>query len=134
MKPWHRTVKGIQLHHVTDLQDAGRHLGNAAQATLAAGTRTGDLRYAELRSRIVAIATEAKALEEEARARLEAMDREQFTRCREGEEPWPDEVGAGFIPRHTCEDQCLYHDHNVLDALTQCICARPPCRACELEM
>jgi hypothetical protein len=33
-------VTGIQLNHTTDLQDAGRYLGNAAMALRAAHVRT----------------------------------------------------------------------------------------------
>jgi hypothetical protein len=72
----------------------------------------------------------------EARANMQGLhssDPERFVRCRDGEEPWPDEIQAGFIPRHICKDQCLYHDRNVLDAIMQCTCGQPPCRACAIE-
>ncbi|MEU0968875.1 hypothetical protein ABZ357_26920 [Streptomyces sp. NPDC005917] len=134
---WVRGVTGIKLHHTTDLQDAGRFLGNAAMAMRAAHVRTGDDRYSSLVGQVKAVLTEARELEDEARAdvrRLHSADPEKFIRCREGEEPWPGEIEAGFIPRHTCKDECLYHAHNVLDAITQCICGRPPCRACAIEV
>lgn len=133
---WVRGVTGIQLHHTTDLQDAGRFLTNAVMALRSAHVRTGDGRYAEVGDRLKALAAEVRALETAAREnlrRLHAADPERFARCRDGDEPWPDEIQAGFIPRHTCRDQCLYHDHQVLDAILQCICGRPPCRACEIE-
>jgi hypothetical protein len=132
---WVRGVTGIQLHHVTNLQDAGRFLGNAAMALRAAHVRTGDDRYSALAAQLKAVVTHARELENEARAdmhELHATDPERFVRCREGEEPWPGEIAAGFIPRHTCRDECLYHDHDVLDAIMQCTCGRPPCRACEV--
>lgn len=132
---WVRGVTGIQLHHTTNLQDANRSLSNAVMALRAAHVRTGDDRYSELIAQLKATVARVRELEAQARAsmhELHATDPERFIRCREGEEPWPDEIQAGFIPRHTCQDQCLYHDHNVLDAITQCICGRPPCRACAI--
>ncbi|MFC7650129.1 hypothetical protein ACFQX6_64690 [Streptosporangium lutulentum] len=123
------------MHHTTDLQDASRFMVNAAMALRAAHVRTGDDRYSSLAAQLKAIATEARGLETQARASLHGLhsvDPEQFVRCREGEEPWPDEIQAGFVPRHTCNDQCLYHDHDVLDAIMQCTCGRPPCRACAI--
>lgn len=132
---WVRGVTGMQMHHVTDLQDAGRFLGNAVMALRAAHVRTGDDRYSGLAAQITAVVGRARELEEEARTKMHVLhstDPQRFIRCREGEEPWPGEITAGFIPRHTCKDQCLYHDRHVLDAITQCTCGRPPCRACEI--
>ncbi|MFF4014084.1 hypothetical protein [Streptomyces sp. NPDC001843] len=132
---WTRGVTGIQLHHVTDLQDARRFLGNAVMALRAAHVRTGDTRFSGLAEQLKDVIAEARDLEGEARAsmqRLHSEDPERFTRCRDGEEPWPDELQAGFVPRHTCRDECLYHDHGVLGGITQCICGRPPCRACAI--
>jgi hypothetical protein len=48
---WVRSVTGIQLNHTTDLQDAGRFLGNAAMAPRAAHVRTGDDRYSDSEGR-----------------------------------------------------------------------------------
>ncbi|MFD0664602.1 hypothetical protein [Thermocatellispora tengchongensis] len=130
-----RGVTGIQLHHTTSLQDAGRFLGNAVMALHAAHVRTGDDRYSDLATRLKAAVVEVRELEDQARSsmrELHSADPERFIRCREGEEPWPDEIQAGFIPRHTCRDQCLYHDHDVVDAIMQCTCGRPPCRACAI--
>jgi len=132
---WVRSVTGIQLHHTTDLQEAARFLSNAMMALRSAHVRTGDDRYSGLATRLQTMAAEVRELEAQARATMRALhetDPARFIRCRDGEEPWPDEIQAGFIPRHTCQDQCLYHDHNVLDAITQCICGRPPCRACAI--
>ncbi len=132
---WVRGVTGIQMHHTTDLQDATRFLGNAAMALRAAHVRTGDDRYSDLAAQLKAMAVEARVLETQARASMEGLhstDPEQFVRCRDGHEPWPDEIQAGFVPRHTCRDQCLYHDHNVLNAIMQCTCGQPPCRACAI--
>jgi hypothetical protein len=132
---WVRGVTGIQIHHVTDLQDAARFLGNAAMALRAAHVRTGDDRYSALGTQLKDMIAQARQLENDARAtmhELHATDPEQFARCRDGEEPWPGEIPAGFIPRHTCRDECLYHDRGVLDAITQCTCGRPPCQACEI--
>ncbi|MEU6527082.1 hypothetical protein ABZ892_30725 [Streptomyces sp. NPDC046924] len=133
---WVRGVTGIQLHHVTDLQDAGRFLGNAAMALRAAHVRTGDDRYSDLSAELKNTLALVRRMENEARTgmqELHAADPERFARCREGEEPWPDELQAGFIPRHTCGDGCLYHDRGVLEAIMQCTCGRPPCRACAIE-
>ena len=132
---WVRNVTGIQLHHTTDLQDASRFLGNAVMALRAAHVRTGDDRYVDLAAQLKTMVAETRTLEGQARERMHGLhsaDPDQFVRCREGEEPWPDEIQAGFVPRHTCNDQCLYHDHDVLDAIMQGICGRPPCRACAI--
>jgi hypothetical protein len=132
---WVRGVTGVQLHHMTDLQDASRFLGNAAMALRAAHIRTGDDQYSALAAELKALVARAGQLAGEARSgmrRLYESDPERFVRCREGEEPWPGEIEAGFIPRHTCKDECLYHDHDVLGALLQCTCGRPPCRACAI--
>ncbi|TDE46240.1 hypothetical protein E1295_23430 [Nonomuraea mesophila] len=132
---WVRGVTGIQLHHTTDLQDATRFLSNAAMALRAAHVRTGDEQYSAIAAQLTTMAEETRTLEGRARARMQglhASDPERFVRCREGDEPWPDEIQAGFVPRHTCKDQCLYHDHDVLDAIMQCTCGRPPCRACAI--
>jgi hypothetical protein len=132
---WVRGVTGIQLHHVTNLQDARRFLGNAVMALTAAHVRTGDARFTGLADQLKSAVAATRDLEGEARERMQELhsaDPERFVRCREGEEPWPDELQAGFIPRHTCRDECLYHDHGVLDAIMQCTCGRPPCRACAI--
>ncbi|MEU1878254.1 hypothetical protein ABZ470_13180 [Streptosporangium sp. NPDC020072] len=132
---WVRGVTGVQMHHTTDLQDATRFLGNAVMALRAAHVRTGDERYSGLAEQLKAVTAQARGLESQARASMEDLhvaDPELFLRCRDGEEPWPDEIQAGFIPRHTCRDRCLYHDHDVLGAITQCTCGRPPCRACAI--
>ena len=132
---WVRGVTGIQLHHVTNLQDASRALGNAMMALRAAHVRTGDDRYSGLSSQIQNVVVQARLLESEARAGMQglnATDPERFVRCRDGQEPWPDEIQAGFVPRHTCRDECLYHDHQILDGIMQCTCGRPPCRACAI--
>lgn len=132
---WVRGVTGMQLHHTTDLQDATRFLSNGAMAMRAAHVRTGDKRYPDLVTKLQEVQAHARALEGEARARLQrlhAADPQRFVRCREGEEPWPDEIAPGFIPRHTCQDRCLYYDHGVLEAIIQCLCNRPPCRACAI--
>ena len=132
---WVRGVTGIQLHHVTNLQDAGRLLGNAAMALHAAHVRTGDDRYSSLATQLKTVAVQARQLESEARDSMHGLnstDPERFVRCRDGQEPWPDEIQAGFVPRHTCKDECLYHDHDVLDAIMQCTCGRPACRACAI--
>jgi hypothetical protein len=134
---WVRRVTGIQLHHQTDLRDADRFLGNATMAMRSAHTRTADRRYSELMEQIKAVGRLVRVLQEEAGNRmlqLHDTDPDRFVRCREGEEPWPDEIAAGFIPRHSCRDRCLYHDAHVLEAITQCICARPPCAACAIEV
>jgi len=132
MKRWERGVVGVQIHHVTDLSDCHRFLVNAHCALRSAHVRTGDERYVAMQARIGELMAEIGQLEAEARDRLHSLPPEQFTNCRDGYEPWPDEIADGFVPRHTCKDRCLYHDMGVLEAIMQCICARPPCRACSL--
>ena len=70
---WVRGVTGIQLHHTTDLQDAGRFLGNAAMALRAAHVRTGDDRYSDLATELKAVLILARELEDEARAGLQKL-------------------------------------------------------------
>ena len=70
---WVRGVTGIQLHHTTDLQDAGRFLGNAAMALRAAHVRTGDDRYSDLATELKAVLILARELEDEARAGLHRL-------------------------------------------------------------
>src|SRR4051795_11306256 len=60
---WVRGVTGIQLHHTTDLQDAGRFLGNATMALRAAHVRTGDDRYSDLATQLKAVLVLARELE-----------------------------------------------------------------------
>src|SRR5258708_14341454 len=67
---WVRGVTGIQMHHTTDLQDAGRFLGNAAMALRAAHVRTGDGRYTDLSTELNAVLVLARELEVEALAVL----------------------------------------------------------------
>ncbi len=132
---WVRGVNGIQMHHVTDLQDAGRFLGNAAMALRSAHVRTGSDRYSSIAAELRSLVERVRELEDEARSSmhdLHSTDPERFLRCRDGHEPWPGEIPAGFIPRHTCKDECLYHDREVLEAIMQCTCGRPPCQACEI--
>lgn len=133
---WVRGVTGMQMHHTTDLQDANRFLTNAVMALRAAQVRTGDEQYLAIAEQLKTMVQETRTLESQARERMQglhASDPDRFVRCREGHEPWPDEIQAGFVPRHTCMDQCLYHTHDVLDAIMQCTCGQPPCRACAIR-
>jgi hypothetical protein len=128
---WVRGVNGIQMHHVTDLQDAGRFLGNAAMALRAAHVRTGADRYSSMAAELKGLVERVRRLEDEARSSmhdLHSTDPERFARCRDGHEPWPGEIEAGFIPRHTCKDQCLYHDHGVVEASCSAPAAVRPAR------
>jgi hypothetical protein len=80
---WVRGLTGIQLHHTTNLQDAGRFLRSAAMALRAAHVRTGDDRYCDLATQLKAVLVLARELEDEARAglhRLHSTDPEQFLR------------------------------------------------------
>lgn len=125
-------VIGMQLHHQTFIGDAYRHLVGAAQALGAVLERTGEDRYEALQGEVDELVRRVGAVEREVRKRFQKLyedDPVLFVRCREGYEPWPDEITESFTPRHSCRDRCLYHDHGVDSAWAQCNC-KVICGAC----
>lgn len=125
-----RNITGIQLHHSTFLGDAARGVVNAVAGLRATVGQTGDAAHQALLDEAVSLTRRINRAEAAARAALRqihADDPATFRAARDGAIPWPGENADGFEPRCSCEDRCLYHDHGVLDAITQCICgARCP--------
>lgn len=118
-------VQGLQLHHSTLLGDAYRGAVNATAGLRAAAGKTGDPAHQTLHDEACALARrigEAETAARDALAQIHADNPAAFRQARDGVTPWPDENGDGFEPRCFCHDQCLYHDHGVLDAITQCTC------------
>lgn len=125
-----RQIVGIQLHHSINLSDTTRNLVNGAQCLQGAITRTGDPTLLALREELLTIIKRVSAQELEATTRLRELyvkDPERFVRCREGDEPWPDETVGGFEARCTCNDTCQIHDNgrDVVEGW-KCMCRQCP--------
>ena len=108
-----RIIIGIQVHHSVFLDDALRGAANACAGLDSAIVRTGDNDLIELHWRLRGLARELSEARDRSRGRLRSLPTDQVIRCREGEEPWPDELPEGFAPRCTCYDHCLTHDTGV---------------------
>lgn len=108
-----KRIIGIQVHHSVFLDDALRGAANACAGLDSAIVRTGDNDLIELLWRLRSLTMELGDARDRARDRLRALPSDQVVRCREGEEPWPDELPEGFVPRCTCYDRCLTHDTGV---------------------
>jgi hypothetical protein len=108
-----KPIVGIQVHHSVFLEDALRGAANASAGLDSAIIRTGDHELIDLLWRLRQITREVSDARDRARARLQALPEDQVIRCRDGEEPWPDELPEGFVPRCTCYDRCLTHDTGV---------------------
>ena len=116
-------IVGVQLHHSVYLSDAVRGLANACAGLSGAVKRTDDESLRSLLARAQSLIADISIAESRARRRMEELyieDPHTFISAREGEIPWPDERRDGFIPRCTCYDRCLVHDHGVLDAHCNC--------------
>jgi hypothetical protein len=108
-----KRIIGIQVHHSVFLDDALRGASNACAGLDSAIIRTGDNDLIELLWHLRGLARELSAARDRARGRLHSLPKDQVIRCRDGEEPWPDELPEGFVPRCTCYDRCLTHDTGV---------------------
>lgn len=108
-----KRIIGIQVHHSVFLDDALRGAANACAGLDSAIVRTGDNELIELLWRLRDLTRALGDARDGSRARLLSMPKDQVIRCREGEEPWPDELPEGFVPRCTCYDRCLTHDTGV---------------------
>lgn len=107
-----RKIVGVQLHHAVAYADATRGLVNARAGLRSAMTRTGEPEIEEIDKLIAEAQRRTRKLEQAATQRMQDLwkrDPEQFKRCRDGAEPWPDETIAGFEPRCTCYDHCAVH-------------------------
>src|SRR5688500_14634712 len=104
-----KRIVGIQVHHSVFLEDALRGAANACAGLDSAILRTGDNDLIELLWRLRGLTRELGDARDRSRGRLRSLPKEKVTRCREGEEPWPDELPEGFVPRCTCYDRCQIH-------------------------
>jgi hypothetical protein len=108
-----KRIIGIQVHHSVFLDDALRGAANACAGLDSAIVRTGDNDLIELLWRLRGLTKELGHARDESRGRLRSLPKDQVVRCRDGEEPWPDELPEGFTPRCTCYDRCLTHDTGI---------------------
>jgi hypothetical protein len=108
-----RPITGIQVHHSVFLDDALRGAANACAGLDSAIVRTGDNELIDLLWRLRELTRELGEARDRSRGRLRALPKDQVIRCRDGAEPWPDELSEGFVPRCTCYDRCLTHDTGV---------------------
>jgi hypothetical protein len=108
-----KRIIGIQVHHSVFLDDALRGAANACAGLDSAIVRTGDNDLIEFLWRLRGLTRELSEARDRSRGRLLSLPKDQVIRCREGEEPWPDELPEGFVPRCTCYDRCLTHDTGV---------------------
>jgi len=95
-----KRIIGIQVHHSVFLDDALRGAANACAGLDSAIVRTGNNDLIELLWRLRGLARELSEVRDRSRGRLLSLPKEQVIRCREGEEPWPDELPEGFVPLH----------------------------------
>jgi hypothetical protein len=119
-----KRIIGIQVHHSVFLDDALRGAANACAGLDSAILRTGDNELIDLLWRLRGLTRELGDARDRSRGRLRGWDADQVARCREGEEPWPDELPEGFVPRCTCYDRCLTHDTGV-GREEDCNCGKP---------
>ncbi|HYN50890.1 MAG TPA: hypothetical protein VES62_08180 [Thermoleophilaceae bacterium] len=94
-----KRIIGIQVHHSVFLDDALRGAANACAGLDSAIVRTGDNDLIELLWRLRGLTRELSEARDRSRGRLLSPPKDQVIRCREGEEPWPDELPEGFVPR-----------------------------------
>jgi hypothetical protein len=108
-----KRIVGVQLHHSVFLEDALRGAANACAGLDSAMVRTGDHDLIEILWRLRGLTRELGQAWDRSRGRLRALSKDQVVRCCDGEEPWPDELSEGFVPRCTCYDRCLAHDTGI---------------------
>lgn len=121
-------ITGFQLHHYTYLDDAVRGLVNASSGLSAAAKKTVDPEYLVLLDELAGLQARVAEARDAAHRRMIALHRAdpgRFQRCRDGEEPWPDEADARFVARCSCQDRCLRHDYGVDEEAARCNCATP---------
>ena len=120
-------VIGFQLHHSIYLDDAVRGLANASAGLTAATKRTLDPEYILLLDAVEELQARVGDARDAARGRmmdLHRADPGSFQRCRDGEEPWPDENDIMFVARCSCNDRCLRHDLGVDEEAVVCNCSK----------
>lgn len=119
-----RQIIGVQVHHHVKLRDAASYLANSCTALSSAIVMTGDPDLQTLHDEIAGLCQRVGL---QARASYQRFlglrSHPDFKRMVEGELPYPDETLATFVPRCTCNDRCLVHDHGVEQAPEgQCNC------------
>jgi hypothetical protein len=123
-----RKITGIQLHHSTFLDDAGRGGANLVAGLTNALGRTGSAEYEALLTEARMLIVRVAQAQVDAANRLRELgehDPVQFARCRDGDAPWPDERPEGFVARCRCDDRCLVHDHGRGEPERDCNCDIP---------
>ena len=120
-----RRIIGVQTHHSVNLEDASRFAVNMLTALEATLKRTGDPEIQRLLDELAPLVRQIGVARSAAGLRLQMHQRDpDFKRYVDGELPWPDELAAGFVPRCTCDDRCLYHDIGRGSLEQDCTCDR----------
>jgi hypothetical protein len=121
-----RRIVGVQVHHHVKLRDAASYLANGCTALTSAIVMTGDPDLQVLHDELAALCRRVGVHSHTSYLRfLDFRSDPDFKRMVEGELPYPDETLAAFVPRCTCNDRCLVHDHGVEHAPEgQCNCGK----------
>jgi hypothetical protein len=120
-----RRIIGIQVHHSVNLDDASRFGANLLTALEAAHGKTGGEETRRLLDLLTPLIREVGIARTAAGMRLQMHQRDPaFKRYVDGDEPWPDELVEGFVPRCRCHDLCLFHDIGRGTADQDCSCDR----------
>lgn len=121
-----RRITGIQLHHSVNLDDASRFGANLLTALEAAHKKTGSQETQRLLDALAPLVREVGVARTAAGMRLQMHQRDpDFKRYVEGDQPWPDELVEGFVPRCRCYDKCLFHDVGRGSVEQDCTCDLP---------
>jgi hypothetical protein len=121
-----RRITGIQLHHSVNLDDASRFGANLLTALEAAHKKTGSQETQRLLDALAPLVREVGVARTAAGMRLQMHQRDpDFKRYVEGDQPWPDELVEGFVPRCRCYDKCLFHDVGRGSLEQDCTCDLP---------
>lgn len=120
-----RRIIGVQVHHSVALDDASRYAVNALTALESARVRTDDPEIVDLMARLRPLVREIGIARTAAQLRLKLHQNDpDFRRYVDGDLPWPDETLEGFVPRCSCQDRCLFHDHGRGSIEQDCNCDR----------
>ena len=118
-----RRITGIQVHHSVNLEDASRFGANLLTALEAAHKKTGSEETKKLIDELTPLVRKVGVERTAAGMRLQMHQRDpEFKRYVEGDQPWPDELADGFVPRCRCHDKCLYHDLGRGSVEQDCTC------------
>jgi hypothetical protein len=121
-----RRITGIQVHHSVNLEDASRFGANLLTALEAAHKKSGSEETKKLIDELTPLVRKVGVERTAAGMRLQMHQRDpEFKRYVEGDQPWPDELTEGFVPRCRCHDRCLFHDIGRGSAERDCTCDIP---------